>query len=599
MPEPEPAAGIVPTPGPPAHAAAPHRWRALAALVVSLLVVVLDNTVLNVALKTIQEDLGATQGELIWAINAYSLVFAALLFTWGVLGDRYGRRRILMLGLVLFAIASVLSAFAQTPEQLIGARALMGIGGASVLPVTLSIITVIFPPEERGRAIGIWAAAVGGAVALGPLLGGFLLEHFWWGSVFLINVPIIVVGLAGILINVPESRNPHPGRLDPIGLVLSVLGLLALVYGIQEAGWGETSTYVWIGVGIAVLAVFLVYEARSDHPSMDLSLFRIRSFSVPLAGTSLTFAALTGTLIFLAFYYQVVRGWSPLQSGALTVPFAIGQILAAPRSGKMVARFGARRVIPFGLVLASAAMFGFTRLTLETPVWVLLVIPFVFGFGMGNVVAPSTTRMTLATPPARSGSGSAVQNTVRQVGATLGVAVISSVVATKYSGAMESALSGTALPPQLQAVAADSVGATYEVAGRLQASGQATAAQAQALRAAADAAYMPAFHLAATLGLALLVAALVIFLIWLPAQAEAVAWQVHRPGEAAAGAGAVLGDADAVHAVDAVHLVAEDPSHLAHVEEAPLEHPPLEHPPRAGGSGSAGGEAKRGPDPQG
>jgi EmrB/QacA subfamily drug resistance transporter len=475
--------------------------------------------------------------------------------------------------------------------------------------VTLSIITVIFPPEERGRAIGIWAAAVGGAVALGPLLGGFLLEHFWWGSVFLINVPIIVIGLAGILLNVPESRNPHPGRLDPIGLVLSVLGLLALVYGIQEAGWGEASTYLWIGVGIAVLAVFLVYEARSDHPSMDLSLFRIRSFSVPLAGTSLTFAALTGTLIFLAFYYQVVRGWSPLQSGALTVPFAIGQILAAPRSGKMVARFGARRVIPFGLVLACIAMFGFTRLTLETPVWVLLVIPFVFGFGMGNVVAPSTTRMTLATPPARSGSGSAVQNTVRQVGATLGVAVISSVVATKYSGAMESALAGSALPPQLQAVAADSVGATYEVAGRLQASGQATVAQAEALRAAANAAYMPAFHLAAIMGLALLLAALVIFLIWLPGQAEAVAWQVHRPGEAA-GAGAVLGDADAPHAVDAVHLVAEDPSHLAHVEDAPLEHPSPEHPRRAlrppadptvtaGGSGPAGDDPPRGQGPQG
>ena len=403
---------------------APHRWRALAALVVSLLVVVLDNTVLNVALKTIQQDLGATQSQLIWAINAYSLVFAALLFTWGVLGDRYGRRRILIIGLLLFAAASLLSAFAQTPEQLIVARALMGIGGASVLPVTLSIITVIFPPAERGKAIGIWAAAVGGAVALGPLLGGFLLEHFWWGSVFLINIPIIIIGIGGILANVPESRNPHPGRLDPVGLVLSVVGLLALVYGIQEAGWSEPVTYAWIAFGVAVLAGFLFWESRTDHPSMDLSLFSIRSFSVPLAATSLTFAALTGSLIFLAFYYQVVRGWSPLQSGALTVPFAIGQLLSAPRSGKMVARFGARRVIPFGLVLASTAMFMFTRLNLTTPVWALVIIPFVFGFGMGNVVAPSTTRMTLATPPQRSGAGSAVQNTVRQVGATLGVAII-------------------------------------------------------------------------------------------------------------------------------------------------------------------------------
>ncbi|MCU0264397.1 MAG: MFS transporter [Candidatus Nanopelagicales bacterium] len=531
---------------------APHRWRALAALVVSLLVVVLDNTVLNVALKTIQDDLGATQSELIWAINSYSLVFAALLFTWGVLGDRYGRRKILIIGLVLFAAASLLSAFAQTPLQLIIARGLMGIGGASVLPVTLSIITVIFPPAERGKAIGIWAAAVGGAVALGPLLGGFLLEHFWWGSVFLINIPIIAVGIAGILANVPESRNPHPGRLDPLGLVLSVIGLLALVYGIQEAGWSEPTTYAWIAFG-----------------------------SVPLAATSLTFAALSGSLIFLAFYYQVVRGWSPLQSGALTVPFAIGQLLSAPRSGKMVARFGARRVIPFGLVLASVAMFMFTRLDLTTPVWLLILIPFVFGFGMGNVVAPSTTRMTLATPPQRSGSGSAVQNTVRQVGATLGVAIISSVVASKYSGSMSSALEGSPLPAELQATASDSVGATYEVASQLQASGRATAAQADALRAAADAAFLPAFHIAAYMGLALLLIALVIILIWLPAQAEAVAWKVGGtsapvPGQPAAAPGeaedayAVGSDLDAAHQV---HVVAEDPDHLSHVEDAPLEHP--------------------------
>ncbi len=552
-----------------------HRWRALGALVVSLLVVVLDNTVLNVALKTIQEDLGATQSQLIWAINAYSLVFAALLFTWGVLGDRYGRRRILILGLVLFAAASLLSAFAQSPEQLIIARALMGVGGASVLPVTLSIITVIFPPEERGRAIGIWAAAVGGAVALGPLLGGFLLEHFWWGSVFLINVPIIAIGIAGIVLNVPESRNPHPGRLDPIGLVLSVVGLLALVYGIQEAGWGQLSTYLWIGLGVLAIVAFLVFESRTDHPSMDLSLFRIRSFSVPLAGTSLTFAALTGSLIFLAFYYQVVRGWSPLQSGALTLPFAVGQLLSAPRSGKLVGRFGARRVIPAGLVLASLGMFGFSQLTLDSPVWLLVLIPFVFGLGMGNVIAPSTTRMTLATPPQRSGAGSAVQNTVRQVGATLGVAVISSVVAARYSSGMDGALAQTKLPADVAAVAADSVGASYEVADQLAGAGMLNAAQADALRAAADAAYMPAFHTAAYMGLGLLLTALVIFLLWLPEQAEAVAWQAGGtsaplPGIDADEAVLVADGLDAAHQV---HVVVEDAAHLSHVETAPLEHP--------------------------
>ncbi|MGB8022244.1 MAG: MFS transporter [Candidatus Nanopelagicales bacterium] len=554
----------------------PHRWRALGALVVSLLVVVLDNTVLNVALKTIQVELGATQSQLIWAVNAYSLVFAALLFTWGVLGDRYGRRRILILGLGLFAGASVLSAFAQSPGQLIAARALMGVGGASVLPVTLSMITVIFPPEERGRAIGIWAAAVGGAVALGPLLGGFLLEHFWWGSVFLINVPIIIVGVAGILANVPESRNPDPGRLDPVGLVLSVVGLMALVYGIQEAGWDDPMTYAWIGLGVAILVGFLVYEARTDHPSMDLSLFSIRSFSTPLAGTSLTFAALSGSLIFLAFYYQVARGWSPLQSGALTVPFAFGQLLTAPRSSRMVARFGARRVIPVGLVLASTAMFLFSRLTLTTPVWALVLMPFLFGLGMGNVVAPSTTRMTLATPPERSGAGSAVQNTVRQVGATLGVAVMSSVVAAVYSRDMAAVLASTPMPDPVRAAATDSVGATFELAAQLGAAGGITPEQAQALRDAGIAAFMPAFHAAIWIALALLILALAIFLRWLPAQAEAVAWEVggvsgtRAPGAGAVGAGAVGPAADAA---ELVHVVAEDPIHLGHVEDAPLEHP--------------------------
>ena len=212
----------------------PKRWKALSVLVVGLLVVILDNTILNVALKTIQLDLGATQNELVWAINAYSLAFAALLFTWGVLGDRFGRKRILLIGLVLFGAASALCAFATTPGELIAFRALMGVGGASVMPISLSIITVIFPPQERGRAIGVWSAAVGGAVAIGPVLGGLLLEHpnwfNWltgndWGSVFFINVPIVIVGIIGIIILVPETRNPRPGRLDPIGLVLSVAGL--------------------------------------------------------------------------------------------------------------------------------------------------------------------------------------------------------------------------------------------------------------------------------------------------------------------------------------------------------------------------------------
>src|SRR4051794_6337261 len=217
----------------------PRRWAILGVLVISLLVVVLDNTVLNVAMRAIADPahgLGASQSQLEWAINSYTLVFAGLLFTWGVLGDRAGRKRILLLGIVLFGLASLLSAYASTPTQLIWARALMGIGGAAVMPSTLSIISNVFDPRERAKAIGAWAGAVGLAVAIGPVLGGFLLEHFWWGSVFLINVPIVVVGVVLILVMVPESRDPKPGRIDVVGVALSIAGLVALVYGIIDGG---------------------------------------------------------------------------------------------------------------------------------------------------------------------------------------------------------------------------------------------------------------------------------------------------------------------------------------------------------------------------
>lgn len=552
----------------------PRRWRILAVLVVSLVVVILDNTVLNVALKTIQEDLGATQSQLIWAINAYTLVFAALLFTWGVLGDRFGRKRILIIGLTLFALASALTAFATSPNQLIFFRGLMGIGAASVLPVTLSIITVIFPPQERGKAIGYWAAAVGGAVALGPIVGGVLLEHpqwfSWltgndWGSVFFINVPIIILGIVGIVMIVPETKNEHYARLDPIGLVLSITGLLALVYGIQEAGWGNVSTYLWIGAGLLVLLGFFVFESRTSHPSLDLSLFKIRSFSVPLAGVSLAFAALQGSLLFLAFYYQIVRGWSPLQSGLLTLPFAVGQLLAAPRSAKMVQRFGARRVIPFGVSMAALGMLLIATLPVDAPVWYLVLTGFVFGFGLGNTIAPSTTRMTLATPPSRSGSGSAVQNTVRQVAAALGVAIISSIVAVVYANNLTPVLEKSALPADLQARASDSIGSTFGIADAIDKAGTAPAGATEALRQAGIDAFMPALHTAGFISLGLLLVALVIFLTRLPAKAEAVAWAGSHPSPDAAT------DDDELDAAHLVHVVDEHEDGLEHVQDAPLE----------------------------
>ncbi len=528
----------------------PKRWAILGVLVVSLLVVVLDNTVLNVALPTISRDLGATQEQLVWSINSYTCVFAAMLFTWGVLGDRYGRKRVLMIGLVLFGLASLLTAYAQTPEQLIVFRGVMGLGGASVLPVTLAIITVVFPPRERGKAIGMWAAAVGGAVAIGPVLGGFLIEHFWWGSVFLINVPIVIIGIVAIWWLVPESRNPKPGRLDPVGVLLSIAGLLLLTYGILKGGdtrdWTAPEVLGPVILGLALLALFVFIEWRSDHPSLDLSLFKIRSFTVSLTAVSVAFAALSGTLIFLTFYLQVVRGFSPLKAGMCVVPVAIGQLIAAPRSQKMVARFGGRQVVSFGLILTSLVFLGIALTTTTTPLWFILLLFFGLGLGLGNVVAPSTTRMTLATPPARSGAGSAVQNTVRQVVAALGIAVISSVVASVYASRVEPALEG--LPPEAAAAAQDSVGGAYVVAGQL--GGDAAAA----LQAASASAFLSSLHAAAYLSMGLCLFGLFVILRWLPADAESVSWASGHGGEGApVGPGATKHRPD--EAPEAVDLV--------------------------------------------
>ena len=518
-------------PSAPHDDAYPRRWAALSVLVVSLVVVVLDNTVLNVALPTIQRDLDASTEQLVWSVNSYTCVFAAMLFTWGVLGDRYGRKRILLIGLVLFGAASLATAFAQDPMQLIVLRGFMGVGGASVLPVTLAIITVMFPPHERGKAIGFWAAAVGGAVALGPVLGGFLLEHFWWGSVFLINVPIVLVGVVGIVLLVPESRNPNPGRLDPMGALLSFVGLLLLVYGLLHGGdtrdWTDPGVWVPLAAGLGLLLLFLWLEARSDHPSLDLGLFKIPSFASALAAVSLAFAALSGTLLFLTFYLQTLRGYSPLQAGLCILPVALGQVLAAPRSAKMVARFGARRVVSFGLIVVAFVFVGIGQLETETPLWLVLIVFFFLGFGLGNVVAPCTTRMTLAVPPARSGAGSAVQNTVRQVVAALGIAVIASVVATVYASSIEADLAG--LPPKAQDAAGDSVQAAYGIAEELAARGQDQAAQA--LRAAAESSFLSALGAAALISVVLVVSALAIILRFLPAQPDAVAWSAGASGQ--------------------------------------------------------------------
>ena len=340
--------------------------------------------------------LGASQSQLEWGINSYTLVFAGLLFTFGVLGDRIGRKRMLMIGMVAFGLFSLLTAYSQTPDQLICARAAMGLGAAAVMPQTLSIITNVFDPAERAAAIGIWAIAVGIGVAIGPVVGGLLLAHFWWGSVFLLNVPFTAVGVLAVLLLVPESKNPDPGRIDYVGVLPSIAGLVLLVYGIIQGGekgsWIHADVLGAIVAGLAVLAFFAWYEPRLSHPSLDVRLFRNPRLSSAVAALGLVFFGMMGALFFLSFYLQSVRGYTPLQAGLLSLPFAAGQMLMAPRSAGLVRRFGTKAVAAAGLLVVTVALAGYQMLGTTTPIWVLAVLFFIRAPGW----APSCRR-----PPRR------------------------------------------------------------------------------------------------------------------------------------------------------------------------------------------------------
>jgi DHA2 family multidrug resistance protein-like MFS transporter len=492
----------------------PRRWTILAVMVVSLLVVVLDNTILNVALKTIADPragLGASQSDLEWSINSYTLVFAGLLFTAGLLGDRLGRRRILTVGLAIFGLASLASAYAQTPGQLIGARALMGLGAAAIMPATLAIISNVFDPRERARAIGVWAGAVGLAVAIGPVVGGVLLEHFWWGSVFLVNVPVVIAGIVAARALVPESRDPAPGRVDVPGVLLSVAGLATFVYGIITGGdsgdWTSPRVLGTIAAGALILAGFVAYERRAASPALDVTLFRNPRFSAAVGAVALVFFAAMGSLFFGTFFLQLVRGYSPLQTGLLFLPFAAAQLIFAPRSARFVAAYGPKVVTATGMALVTVGLAAFLFMTAATPIWVLCVVYFVMGAGMASVVAPTTEVVMSSLPREKAGVGSAVSNTVRQVGGALGVAVLGSVLSEVYRGQIAGSLTG--LPAAARDAASESLAATYAVAAN---SGRAGAA----LIAPANDAYVQAMHWAAGGSAIVALLGMIAVLRWLP-----------------------------------------------------------------------------------
>ncbi|MCX4598132.1 MFS transporter [Streptomyces sp. NBC_01549] len=499
-----------------------RRWAILTVLLFSLLVVMLDNSILNVAMKTIAQPaptgLGSTQSQLEWAVNSYTLVFAGLLFTAGLLGDRLGRKKVLLFGMLVFGVGSVLSAMSESSGQLVAFRAVMGFGGAFILPATLAIIMNVFEREEQPKAIGIWTGVVGFAIALGPITGGILLEHFWWGSVFLVNVPIVVAAMAAMAAIVPDSKDPKPGRLDPFGVLLSIVGLALLVYGIIKGGqYGDFTrpeSWAMILAGLAVLAGFVVYEARSDHPALDVTYFRNRRFSASVAAIGLVFFALMGVTFFSVFYNQSVRGYSVLQSGLLVLPLAASQMFFAPRARLVVNRFGARAVCATGLVLTAAAFAGFLLLGQNTPIWVLEVLFFLMGTGMAHVMPPATVMIMSSLPREKAGSGSAINNTFRQVGGAMGVAMLGSLLSTSYRNGINGHLD--MLPPSDRPAAGESVQATLAVAEKMGPAGRAL------VRPANDA-FIHAMHIAAIGSAAVALLGAVVVLVFLPRKAAAAA----------------------------------------------------------------------------
>jgi DHA2 family multidrug resistance protein-like MFS transporter len=499
----------------------PRRWLILGVLVFALLVVVLDNTVLNVALRTISQPkpvgLGASQSDLEWAINAYTLIFAGLLFTWGLLADRLGRKRILMLGMVLFGASSLLCAYAASPGELIAARSAMGFAGAAIMPSTLAIIANVFPRHEQGKAIGIWAGSVGLAIAIGPVVGGSLLDSFWWGSVFLINVPIVVIAFVFMLFYVPESRNPNPGKLDPIGVLLSMVGLIGLVYGVIHGGdvgdWFSPGVLAPLVGGIALLVGFVLWEMHTDHPALDVRLFANRAFSAAVISVALSFFAMIGGLYFFSFYLQSVRGFRPLEAGLWMLPFAFSQVVFSPLSASMVKRFGARRVAGVGLFGIGVTFLLYQLVTVTSPMWIYGLIALLQGIAMANVMPPATTTVMSALPRERAGVGSSVNNTVRQVGGALGVAVLGAVLTSSYRGTVQPRLAALhVLPPSV----------THEVSGSIQATQDFVAQevgahpQAAGLLGPANDAFVHAMHITTAVGAGVMFLATLVVLLWMP-----------------------------------------------------------------------------------
>ena len=414
-----------------------RKWWTLAAVSFGLFMIMLDNTVVNVALPSIQEDLGATLSELQWIVTGYALTFAALMLIGGKLADAYGSRLIFVIGIVIFTLASLWCGLSATSEMLIVARIVQGAGAALMNPATLSIISATFPPKQRGAAIGIWAGVSALALAIGPLVGGLLTEHLSWHWIFFVNVPVGVVAIVASLLLITESKDETHESLDLPGLGTSALGLFALTYGLIEAnayGWTSARIVGSFAVAVISLVSFVIIERRRRYPMLDLTLFRSGTYTGANVSMLLVALSMFGVFFFVSLYMQNVLGYSAVQAGAAFLPMTVLIILIAPIAGKASDRFGSRWLMTIGMVLLGVQLLYFSQLTTTSDFWNLLPGFILGGFGMAMAMTPTAAAAIRAVPVHKSGVGSAVLNAMRQVGGSIGIALMGAIVAAQASG---------------------------------------------------------------------------------------------------------------------------------------------------------------------
>jgi EmrB/QacA subfamily drug resistance transporter len=499
----------------------PRRWATLAVLCMALLVVGIDGTIVNVALPTLVRDIGASSSELQWIVDAYTIVFASFLLIAGNTGDRLGRKGCLMVGMLIFGAGSFICSRVSDPTALIFVRGVQGFGAAFIMPATLSILTNVFTdPSERARAISIWAGVSGLGVAIGPLTGGFLLEHFWWGSIFLVNVPIVIVTIIAAFILVPDSRDAHAPKLDLLGTVLSTIGLIGLLYGIIEGpanGWTEPLVVIGFVLAVVLLTAFVFWERHTDHPILDVTFFANPRFTAASIAVTLVFFAMFGSMFFISQFLQFVLGLSAFQSGIRLLPVAAALMVAAPISAKLVARYGTKKIVTAGLLLVAFALLLFSRVTVDGGYTLVGIVLVIIGVGMGLAMAPATDSIMGSLPPDKAGVGSAMNDTTREIGGALGVAIMGSITSAVYASRITSQPEYASLQqsaPEAAAALKDSVGSAAVIASSL------PAEAAKAITAVANEAFVDALD--RTVIVAAIVAGVGALVAWLylPARAN-------------------------------------------------------------------------------